>query len=129
MSQLPISEAAKLVSRNRTTLYRLVANGKLTATVDATGSKTIDTSELLRFFGEIRTSGDKSNNRATVTMQQRETPDTTAQLALLQAELRHARELLAEKDARIAALDRALLLLEHRSAQETRKKRFFDWLR
>lgn len=127
MSLLPISEAAKLVSRNRTTLYRLVAQGKLTATVDATGSKTIDTSELLRVFGELRTSSDKSNIRATVTMQQSETPDTTARMAVLEAELRHARELLAEKDARIAALDRALLLLEHR--QEPRRKGFFNWLR
>lgn len=120
MTQLAISEAAKLVSRNRTTLYRLVAQGKLTATVDATGSKTIDTSELLRVFGELRTSGDKSNSSATVTMQQRETPDPTARMAVLEAELRHAREMLAEKDARIATLDRALLLLEDRRSQRSR---------
>lgn len=125
MSQLSISEAAKLVSRNRTTLYRLVANGKLTATVDATGSKTIDTSELLRVFGELRTSGDKSNSRATVTMQQRETPDTTARMAVLEAELRHARELLAVRESQIENLRRTVLLLEDRRAPKSR--RLWPW--
>lgn len=79
-------------------------------------------------FGELKPASDRPDSRATVTTPQRETPDTTAQLALLQAELRHARELLAEKDARIAALDRALLLLEN-SAQEQRRRGFFDWMR
>ena len=133
MSQLPIATAAKRVGRDRKTLYRLVAQGKLTATVDATGQKQIDTSELIRVFGELRTettaSSDKRHIRAPVTTPQRETPDTTARLVLLEAELRHARELLESKDAQIQVLHKALLLLEHRSAQEPRRKGFFDWLR
>lgn len=133
MSQLPIATAAKRVGRDRKTLYRLVAQGKLTATVDSEGKKQIDTSELIRVFGELRTettdSSDKRHIRATVTTPQRETPDTTARMALLEAELRHAKELLAVREGQIEDLRRTVLLLEHRSSQEPRKKRFFDWLR
>ena len=120
MTQLSIASAAKRVGRDRKTLYRAIKEGRLTATVDTTGQKQVDTAELLRVFGELTPASDNGHSSATVTTPQRETPDTTAKLALLEAELRHARELLAEKDARIAALDRALLLLEHR--QEPRKK-------
>jgi hypothetical protein len=131
MSQLPIATAAKRVGRDRKTLYRLVAQGKLTATVDATGQKQVDTSELIRVFGELRTEtttpSDKRPSHATVTVPQRETPDTTARLAMVEAELRHARELLAVRESQIEDLRRTVLLLEHR--QEPRKKGFFNWLR
>ena len=120
MNQLSITEAAKLVSRDRKSLYRAIKEGRLTATLSATGQKVVSTSEIIRVYGELKPISDSADSRATVATPQRETPDATAQIALLQAELRHARELLTEKDARIAALDRALLLLEHR--QEPRKK-------
>ena len=133
MPQHTINEAAKLVGRDRKTLYRAIKEGRLSATVDATGQKRVDTAELLRVYGPFSEQQDIRHSRATVSTPQHTTPDATpdatARLALLEAELRHARELLAEKDARIAALDRALLLLEHRTAQEQRRKGFFDWLR
>lgn len=129
MPQLPISQAAKRVGRDRKTLYRLVAQGKLSVTTSATGQKQVDTSELIRVFGELHPESDKRHIRATVTAPQRETPDATARTALLEAELRHARELLAVKDEQIADLRRTVLLLENRSAQEPRKKGFLGWLR
>lgn len=113
MTQHSINEAAKLVSRDRKSLYRAIKEGRLTATLSATGQKVVSTSEIIRVYGELKPISD---SRATVATP----PDATGKIALLEAELRHARELLAEKDARIAALDRALLLLEHR--QEPRKK-------
>lgn len=128
MPQHTINEAAKLVGRDRKTLYRAIKEGRLTATVDATGQKQVDTSELIRVFGELKPISDRADSRATIAMSQRETPDTAAQVALLEAELRHARELLESKDAQIQTLNRALLLLENRSSQEKRKG-FFDWLR
>ncbi len=128
MSQLPIATAAKRVGRDRKTLYRLVAQGKLTATVDSEGKKQIDTAELIRVFGELRTETtaprDKRHIRATVATPQRETQDTTAQLELLNAELRHARELLAVRESQIEDLRRTLLLLEDRRWW---KKRFWPW--
>lgn len=128
MTQHTITEAAILVGRDRKTLYRAIKEGRLNATLSATGQKQVDTSELLRVFGELKPASDRPDSRATVAAPQRETPDATARMALLEVELRHARELLAEKDAQIQTLNRALLLLEN-SAQEQRRGGFFDWLR
>ena len=97
--------------------------------MDQEGKKQIDTAELIRVFGELRTettdSSDKRHIRTTVTTPQRETPDTTARLAMLEAELRHARELLESKDAQIQVLHKALLLLEDR--RETKARRLWPW--
>lgn len=126
MTQLPVAQAAALVSRDRKTLYRAIKEGRLSATVDATGQKQVDTAELLRVFGELKPASDNGHSSATVTPPQRETPDTTAKLALLEAELRHARELLAVRESQIEDLRHTVLLLEHRQAPEPRKKGFFD---
>ena len=40
MTQISISEAAKLVGRNRKTLYRAIKEGRLSATQNATGGAT-----------------------------------------------------------------------------------------
>lgn len=124
MTQHSINEAAKLVSRDRKSLYRAIKEGRLTATLSATGQKEVSTSELIRVYGELKPISDKGHSRATVTTPQRETPDATAQLALLQAELRHARELLAVRESQIEDLRRTLLLLEDRRWW---KKRFWPW--
>ena len=125
MTQHSINEAARLVSRDRKTLYRAIKEGRLSATVDATGQKQVDTSELVRVFGEIRTDGDKRRSHAPVNTPQRETPDTTARLVMLEQELRHARELLESKDAQIQVLHKALLMLEDRRA--TKARRLWPW--
>lgn len=125
MSQLPVSEAAKLVSRDRKSLYRAIKEGRLTATLSATGQKVVSTSELIRVYGELKPASDRPDSRATVTTPQRETSEKTAQLALLQAELRHARELLAVRESQIDDLRRSLLLLEDRRRENLEKKRFF----
>lgn len=129
MTQLTIATAAKRVGRSPKTLYRLVSTGVLSATVDENGKKQIDTSELLRVFGELRTGRENTENPETIPMSQREIDDKTARMAVMEAEMRLMRELLANKDEQIADLRKTVLLLEHRSAQEPRKKRFFDWLR
>lgn len=109
MAQLPISEAAKCVSRDRKTLYRLIKEGKLSATVSATGVRQVDTNELLRVFGEIKTpdTGSKATRDSAhfVSLLQGETENSTAQIALLEAELRHARDMAAAKDQLLAAKD------------------------
>ena len=109
MAQLSISDAAKLVERDRKTLYRLIKEGRLSATQDATGARQVETSELLRVFGEIKQpetlSETPRDSRATVSMRQHETPNETVRVALLEAELRHARDLLAEKATLLAAKD------------------------
>jgi len=48
-----ISEAARLTKRSRTTIYRYRDEGKISISTDHQGNPVIDTSELLRVFGEI----------------------------------------------------------------------------
>ena len=114
MAQVPVSEAAKLVSRSPKTLHRLIKEGKISATQDATGARQVETSELIRFFGEIG-QGDNKDSRTTVAMSQHETPnetvETAVRLAVLETELRHAKELLAAKDEQIADLRQSVRLL------------------
>lgn len=111
MALVSISEAAKLTGKSRRTLYRHIDTGKLSLTHSGTGERVIDTSELLRVYGELSQSG---------------TQDIGAKLrhdtgsdALLKAENERLRALLAEKDERlkdkqehIDSLNRAMLLLE-----------------
>lgn len=122
MTQLSVSEAAKRVGRSPKTLYRLVSQGVLSATTDENGKKQLDTSELLRVFGQLRTEREKRESPETIQMSRHEMDDKTARMAVLEAEMRLMRELLANKDEQIADLRKTVLLLEHRSTQEPRKK-------
>ncbi len=125
MTQHSINEAAALVGKSSKTLYRLISHGTLSATLDENGKKQIDTSELLRVFGELRTGREKTENPETIPMSQREIPESTARMAVLEAEIRLMRELLAVRESQIEDLRKTVLLLEHRNAQEPRKKGFF----
>ena len=107
MTQVTVSAAADLVARDRKTLYRLIKQGRLSATLDAAGQRQIETSELIRVFGALR----QSDSQPGVASPHTETPAETVQLAVLQAELRHAQELLAIKDEQIADLRQSVLLL------------------
>ena len=48
-----ISEAASITGVNRRTIYRYIKSGKLSTTVSHDKKTVIDTSELLRVFGEL----------------------------------------------------------------------------
>jgi predicted site-specific integrase-resolvase len=60
---LGLSEAARLVGRDASTLHRAMKTGRLSYTVDAAGKRQLDPAELERVFGvrgtnAIRTSAD-----------------------------------------------------------------------
>jgi hypothetical protein len=112
MSQLSISAAALLVNKDRKTLYRLIKEGKLSATTSDSGARQVETTELLRVFGAFKVSSDTLDSGTTVSMPQLETPVETPEMALLKAELRHSKELLKLKDEQIADLRNSVRLLE-----------------
>jgi hypothetical protein len=55
MAKLNLSQAAKVVGRNRTTLWRHINSGKLSSERDRDGNPWVDTSELMRVYGELKT--------------------------------------------------------------------------
>jgi excisionase family DNA binding protein len=125
MSLVSISEAAKLVGRDRKTLYRAIKEGRLSATQDATGTRQVDISELARVFGVFPVARDSGE---TVSLPQTETGQTTAdlkaRLAALEAENAQLRERVADKDRHIEDMRQTVRLLEH---QTPRKGRWWPW--
>lgn len=62
MALVGISEALKLIEVSKSTLYRDLKSGKVSATKDETGKRVIDTSELIRVYGEISNSHETEND-------------------------------------------------------------------
>ena len=54
MSKISIAAALELVDVSKTTLYRDLKENKLSATTNARGKKVIDTAELERFYGKLK---------------------------------------------------------------------------
>ena len=99
MTQVTISEAARRVGIARSTLLRHIKNGKVSKVIGKDGKPRIDTSELLRVYGDLKNSdtGDTSD-----TLQENYRPihpDTASrytekdiEIATLRAELKAALE-------------------------------------
>jgi len=54
MPIVSISKAAKLSGKSRQTLYKHLQNGQLSLSTDVNGSKGLDTSELIRVYGQLK---------------------------------------------------------------------------
>lgn len=122
MAKVSISEAARLTQTSRPTLYKMINSGELnfTSTVKAGKSvKVIDTSELIRVFGDIN--GVEAATAFTVKTEPEFTPVNSAdlqhlqhQIELLQQENEGLKEAVAARDEHIASVRQAMLLLEHK---------------
>ena len=125
MPKVSISEAARLAGISRQHLYkRWINTGLLSVEKEADNSPVIDTSELLRVFGEL--GGNSQDDRR---QQQEATPQNSHDYMVLQAELKAARELLADRENQlreakerenwlkqhVTEVTSALRLLEHRT--------------
>ncbi|PMG73004.1 hypothetical protein BCU84_19495 [Shewanella sp. 10N.286.51.B7] len=54
MAKVNLSQAAKLVGKNRTTIWRHISTGKLSIERDRDGLPLVETSELIRVYGELQ---------------------------------------------------------------------------
>ena len=129
MAELSLSAAARAVGISRSTLNAHVAAGKLSVKISGQGRRTqsdsvghfrrtVDTSELLRVYGELRNLPDTSVGQS---VGQSDTPigqsvgqDFAVRLATLEAENRGLQAILAEKDLRIEQLHHTVRLLEYK---------------
>jgi len=117
MALVSVTEAARLTGKNRATIHRYIKQGKLSQISDATNTKKVDTSELIRVFGSLTaTSATPLQSDA---MQHDATPKTDQSVALLQQKIALLEQLLESKnkelqrqDEHIDSLKQAMLLIE-----------------
>jgi hypothetical protein len=107
MALVSISEAARLVRKSRSTLYKTyIETGKLSVGQDsATGRPVVDTSELIRVFGAIYTT--HATGHATDTKTHNATPPRDMAIDLL-------RQLVKSKEDQLAAAKEQLRVAQER---------------
>lgn len=107
--QHTLTEAAKLVGINRTTIWRHIKQGKLSSSKGADGKPRVETTELLRVYGELQ-------HPKQPEMQHAATPSPTPLLEQLEQAVQSAVAPLVKE---IEQLREQLRLIEHKPAQET----------
>ena len=122
MARVSISEAARLVSVSRPTIYKLLKSGELSYTSvvkHGKSVKTIDTAELIRVFGAIE--GVSIGKSDTVKFDDMSTSVNSdilqslqQQLTLLQTENAGLKDAVNARDEHISSLRQAMQLLEHK---------------
>ena len=120
-----LADAAKKAGISRSSIYRLIDEGKLSATTDRRGKKVVELSELLRVFGSIqeeteqdKTQENKKHNSGNVSR----IPGKTGQDTLFSTvqELEHLRTQLQLKDMELRLKDKELELA-HQRMQDLRQ--------
>jgi hypothetical protein len=119
MASVSLSVAARLTGRNRSTLFRAIEKGQLSASRNGQGRITIDPAELERVYGTLR--NPDADNSAGNDVQWPEAADGNSAALLREIEL--LREMLAtERAASREAVERERAILDHerRSFEEER---------
>jgi len=109
-----IQEAQKLTGKSRRTLYRDMAEGRLSWGLEGESSRRLETSELIRVYGELKPVAQLKPEKTA----HRDTPSGTESSALILAELKALREEVAE-------LRQAMRLIEYKpdpASEETEPK-------
>ena len=105
-----LGQAANATGKSKSTILKAIKNGRISAKKDDLGNWSIDPAELSRVFEVTVLSNTKSNETEPPSNTPR-TPSEASEIAHLKALLEAQRALLAEKDARIADLRQAMMLL------------------
>ncbi|HGY5117083.1 TPA: helix-turn-helix domain-containing protein [Citrobacter freundii] len=124
MARVSISEAARLASVSRPTIYKLIKSGELSYTSvvkHGKSVKNIDVSELIRVFGALDVVSESKNNN--VKSDDLSTPvnsdflqDLQHKVARLQAENAGLKDAVNARDEHISSLRQAMQLLEHKQS-------------
>ena len=131
MPKINISQAAKMTGKTRTTIYKKIKSGELSAELGSDGNRLIDTAELLRVFGELVTPDTVSIDVHGI---QQEPPQVTPllerQISLLEAENKRLHEQIEadrrEKERLLGLLEKQTLLLTHTQQEPTPKTSFWQ---
>ena len=117
MALVSVTEAARLTGKNRATIHRYIKQGKVSQVTDETGTKKVDTSELLRVFGTL--SATPATLPHSDAIQHDATQEMAHHVAVLQQKISMLEQLLESKDKEIQrqddhidSLKQAMLLIE-----------------
>ncbi len=121
MAIVSISEAARLTGRSRKTIQRYVSDGRISLSQRDAGRSGIDTSELVRVFGELSHPA-PALSHASVSQPDAPSvpPGVAALLATLQAENAVLKAQVEAQNANLTDLRQSLRLLEHVPATKRR---------
>lgn len=116
MSIVSISKAARLTSKSRTTIHRYIKTGKLSMCTDLNNKQGIDISELIRVFGEIKSTPNEQivrvQNEHKLT--QNETSNEHVKNEVLMHENKQLKKQIELLHDHVNSLKQAMLLLEHK---------------
>lgn len=116
MALVNLSEAARLTQKSRMTLHRHIKAGKLSVVRDRDGLPQVDTSELIRVYGELK----RNVTQKDAVVVQRDTPHIQDELAALKEEITLIRVELKNSVSSIGELKETIknltLRLEHKAA-------------
>ena len=124
MARVSISEAARLASVSRPTIYKLIKSGELSyASVVKHGKsvKSIDVSELMRVFGALNIVSENTSDvvnfdDVSTAVNNDFLQDLQHRVALLQAENAGLKDAVNARDEHISSLRQAMQLLEHKQS-------------
>ncbi|MBJ5445297.1 helix-turn-helix domain-containing protein, partial [Salmonella enterica subsp. enterica serovar Derby] len=125
-----ISEAARLASVSRPTIYKLIKSGELSYTSvvkHGKSVKSIDVSELMRVFGALNVVSESTSDvvnfdDVSTVVNSDFLQDLQHQVALLQAENAGLKDAVNARDEHISSLRQAMQLLEHKQSTSDPQK-------
>lgn len=131
MAIVSISEAAKITGKARSTIQSYIKTGKLSKTTDShTGVVGVDTSELIRHFGTLKTT--PAEHVVSEQISQQTTPNNTSittgeisKIHVLEKEIELLKKIIEEKDEHNKSLKQAMLMLEHKEQKPTKAPSWF----
>jgi len=132
MAIVSISEAARITGKARSTIQSYIKTGKLSKTTDShTGAVGIDTSELIRCFGQLIATPVRHVVSDQIVQQTTSdtTPSTTdeiSKITILEKEIEFLKKIIEEKDEHNKSLKKAMLLLEHKGHNKAKYSSWFS---
>jgi DNA-binding transcriptional MerR regulator len=122
MAKHNIKEAARLAGVNRTTLYTYMKEGRISWETLPNGNRVIDTAELSRVFGTLRSlnTNDMPKNQHN---QHTQTTDSAREVSLLQEQIEALRQHVQAAEADKADLRRRLDQAERRAERAEEERR------
>ncbi|EHP6399525.1 DNA-binding protein [Yersinia enterocolitica] len=116
MALVSITDAARLTGKSRRTIQRHIATGKLSVSHTDATEKSIETSELIRCYGEIKkinVTPEKDLKQVTMSHDVTLLIDKNeSEIKLLKQQVALLQQRLQDKDEHIDSLKQAMLLIE-----------------